>query len=186
MDFTSSNAVGYLIIGITILYLIARLFMGFRFRIKRPGNAKLSEAETAQLTAEARQLALTLEAAAATALSLAEETAATPDAPLDIPKLEFSIPGRFKGDTRKLERMAPPYGPLAALAARKAQGMQHRLYDPNWEPMQRREGADTPAIYRRLAREFETAAAQARRVEKLLHDENLSPFRAKLAAKRRG
>lgn len=185
MDFSADNTLAYIALGLTALYLIARIVMGFRLRIRKPGAKKLPEAEAALLQVEALDLAGVMDAAAARARTLAEETRDSPAEALDIGHLDFTIPGRFRGEVRRLEKLPPPHGPLAALAARKAQTLQQRLHDPNWEAAQRREGLDTPAIYRRLAKDFETAATQARRVETLAQEEGLSSFRQRVAAKRR-
>lgn len=185
MDFSSDNTLVYVALGLTAIYLIARILIGFRVRIRRPGASTLAQADMTAFQADARELATALETSASAARALADETVAVPDAPLDIPCLDFRIPARFRGDIRKLEKLPAPCGPLAALAARKAQTLQYRLFDKNWEPAQRREGSDTPSIYRRLGKDFETAAAQARRLERLLQEERPSPVRSRLAAKRR-
>jgi len=188
IDFFADDTVIVAIIVATLLYVAARVFFSFRFGFGKGGRGKvkkMDDAEAASFLSDTRVLANNLEAAYATANTLAEQTRHRPDEPLDLPRLEFMIPGRFQGDTRRLERLPAPYGPLAALAARKAQTLQFRLHDPNWEPSQRREGLDTPGLYDRMARDLNQAAHQARRVERLLRDVAPSPIRNRLKVVKR-
>lgn len=177
LDFFSDPATVYVVLGLAAVYLVARLVIGVRFRFGRGKRARLPDADATALLADTRALALSLEAAAVSARTLGDEAATQPDAPLDLARLDFDMPVRYRGDVRRLEKLPAPFGPLAALAARKAQTLRHRLHDPNWEPAQRRDGLDGPAISGKLAHDFEVAAAQARRVERLLREAVPSPTR---------
>lgn len=178
LDLFSNNTV---IIGVIIaaaVYLALRIFVSFRWTVSRRGKGqKLEDTEALGHLADIHALAVNLEAASATARTLQDQTSGTPDAPFEVERLNFDLPFRFQGDTRKLEKLAPPYGPLAALAARKAQSLRFRMLDPNWEPAQRREGLDTSRIYARMAKDFTLAASQARRAERMLKDTTDSPTR---------
>lgn len=177
LDIFANDAV---VIGVMIaagLYLALRVFVSFRWTVRRGKGRKLDDTEATAQRADMHALAVNLEAASATARTLQDQTQAAPDAPFEAGSLDFEIPIRFQGDLRKLEKLAAPYGPLAALAARKAQNLRFRLLDKNWEPAQRREGLDTSAIYGRMAKDFTLAASQARRAERLLKDNTDSPTR---------
>jgi len=179
MDFLSDNFTILAALGLAGLWLVVRVFSSFRVTVSRPKGKKLTDIEAAAYLADMHLLAVRMEECANKARQKAD-AARDPgggDAPVDLLALDFDLPHRFQGNLRRLEKLPAPFGPLAALAVRKAQTLQHRLRDPNWEAMQRREGADTPGIYDRLARDFGTAAAQARRAERQLREATPSPTR---------
>jgi len=186
LDILGSDTAMIVVVIAAAIYLAARLFFSFRWTMRKGKGKgrKLDDAEATAFLADTRILVTGLEESVAKARAMADASAGTPDQPLDMPALEFDIPRRYQGDTRRLEKAPAPFGPLAALAARKAQGMRHRLFDPNWEPNQRKEGLTTAQMYDRLARDLELVASQARRVERLLREETPSPTRRLKAVKR--
>ncbi|MFM2045152.1 MAG: hypothetical protein RLY86_3728 [Pseudomonadota bacterium] len=178
LDFFSQDTVIIAVVIGAALYLALRVFLSFRWTVSRKARGrKLEETEALSHLADLRGLILGLEAGEATARTLADQTAQTPDDAYEPQRLEFDLPTRFQGDTLKLEKLAAPYGPLAALAARKAQGLRFRLLDPNWEAAQRRDGQTTPQLYSRMAKDFTLAASQARRAERMLKEQTDSPTR---------
>lgn len=183
LDLLTNPATVWIVMGAAVLYAVARLGFGIRARFapsrgrsaSRTGTKPPDPTELASLLDETRTLATGLEASAATARTVAAELQADPSATVDPDRLDIALPPRYRGNQRKLERLPAPYGPLAALAARKAQGLRHRLFDPNWLPAQVREGTPIDGIYSRLAKDFDAAAVQARRLEKLIEEAAAGP-----------